>query len=112
LDVLFHLVEVVNTIIADSNRANFALIVRFNQSLPSTLTSVSTSIGSMKEHKVDVSKPGLLQSLLHLSKGILVAQCASRNLAGEEYIFTFEFRAEDSLAAWSLVAIGGCRIDL
>jgi hypothetical protein len=66
----------------------------------------------MKEHKVDVSKPGLLQSLLHLGKGILVAQCTSRDLAGEEYIFAFECRAEDSLAARSLVAIGGCRIDL
>jgi hypothetical protein len=112
LDVLPHLFEVVNPVVAHADGADFALIVGFDQSLPSAFTSLSTSIWSMEEHKINVSKTSFFQSLLYLSFCILVAECASRNFAGEEDIFTFESRVEDSLAASSLIAICGCRIDL
>jgi hypothetical protein len=102
----------VNTIVADPNRANFTFIVGFNQGLPSTFASLSASIGSMEEHEINISEPCFLQSLLYLSKGILVAEGTSRNFAGEEYVFTFESRVQNSLATWSLIAICGCRIDL
>jgi hypothetical protein len=111
-DVLFHLFEMVNPIVANADGADFTLIVGFYQCLPSTFTSLSTSIRSMKEHEINVSKASFFQSLLHLSLCILVAKCASRNFAGEEDIFTFESRVQDSLATSSLITIRGCRIDL
>jgi hypothetical protein len=101
-----------NSVVAHPDGADFAFIVGINQSLPSSFASLSASVGSMNENEINVSKACFLQSPLYLSFGIVVAQSASRNFAGEENFFTFEPRVQDSFATWSFIAICSCRINL
>ncbi len=105
-------IHTVNTIVTDSNRANLSLIVSFNQSLPSAFSGLSASIWSMKKHEINISKPGLFKSLLYLSQSVLIAESASWNFAGEENVFTFESRVNNSFSTWCFITICSCRIHL
>lgn len=67
-----HLLQVSNTVVADTDASNFALFLRINTSPPALPSLLRTANPRMKQIKIDIFEPTGFEGHIDLLKGVLV----------------------------------------
>lgn len=111
LDVLFQLIKVVDTVVADSDGSDLSLFLGFDKCFPGTLAPLGPAIWTMQEHQIDVLETCLGERLLYLFLGVIVVD--ETDFGGEEKVGPRNVSAlSDRSSGARLVLVRGGRIKL